>query len=113
MKNKKTTPGVHAWITSITNDPDSPKKATASIQIGNLLYVRGISIYSSGESLYITMPKHTDTNSDGNQILTQSVESGSHEMRKAIHDAVIEAYNTALARFESDTSPGPDLPFTL
>ena len=113
MKNKKNVPNIHAWITEITNDPTAPRKATASIQIGNLLYVRGIGIYSSGEEHYIVLPKHEETAEDGTKRLASSVESGSHEMRKAINDAVMDAYSQALARFAPGNGSDGSLPFDL
>lgn len=112
-KNNKI-PGMHAWITDITNDPKSAKKATASVQIGNLMYIKGINIYASGEGLYIVMPKHEETDKDGTKTLVSSVESGSHEFRYQLHSAVMDAYDKALNRFFPG-SLGTDggLPFEL
>ena len=55
--NPAGTPKVTANITWISNDPASPKKASASITIADSFIVKGISIVQGQKGLFVSMPQ--------------------------------------------------------
>ena len=101
MSKNRTIPEVTAWIIDMSKDPASPKKATAAVQIGHLLYINDISIYegSGPGGPYITLPRRQSCDKDGKTTVTETVRCASHAMRKAITDACLQAYSKSKTMF--------------
>ena len=99
MRKNRYIPEVTAWITDMNKDTKSPKKATATVQIGHLLYIKDISIYDGPGGLYITLPKRKADDINGKPALTETVKCASLAMRKAITDACLLSYTNAKTLF--------------
>ena len=58
MNNNQTViPSVKAKITWMNDDTSAPKKASASITIGNSFMVNGLSIVQGQKGLFVSMPQ--------------------------------------------------------
>jgi len=102
MKDKDTKHLIKAIITELNEDPHSSKLATATIIICNSLYVNDLGVYKGKDNLYVSMPKRSKKDKNGNVMLFDVARAGSPEMNKAIHNAVIGAYFFAKARSDDE-----------
>ena len=92
MNNTNTLPEVKAKITWKNDDPTAAKKAAASITIGNQFQVHGLSIVEGSKGLFLSMPQRA-SEKNGEKKFFEVAHPTSAEMRKAINDAVMKAYN--------------------
>ena len=77
----------------LVNKEDSKLKAVASITIDDCFVVHDIKVVQGAESLFISMPSKKTADGQHKDIAHPI----NTETREAIKDAVLEAYNKALA----------------
>lgn len=93
MSNNNNLPSIKAKITWINDDPAQSKKAAASITIANAFQVHGLSIVEGPKGLFLSMPQRQTTDKK----FVEIAHPISAEMRKAITDAVFDAYSQTMA----------------
>ncbi|SEW38030.1 stage V sporulation protein G [Ruminococcaceae bacterium KH2T8] len=91
MNNTNTLPEVKAKITWKNDDPTAAKKAAASITIGNVFQIHGISIVEGQKGLFISMPQRA-SEKNGEKKYFEVAHPTTAEMRQAVTDAVMKAY---------------------
>ena len=96
MSNNNNLPSIKAKITWINDDPAQSKKAAASITIANAFQVHGLSIVEGPKGLFLSMPQRQTTDKK----FVEIAHPISAEMRKAITDAVFDAYSQTMAMSE-------------
>ena len=90
-------PSVKAKITWMNDDPTGAKKAAASIILGNVFQVHGLSIVEGPKGLFLSMPQRQTSEKSGERKFLEIAHPITAEMRKAINDAVFNAYSQTLA----------------
>lgn len=95
-KNNVMTPSVKAKITWMNDDPQSAKKASASITIADSFVVNGLSVIESQKGLFVSMPQRT-REKDGQKRYNELAHPITAEMRTAIVNAVFDSYSQAMA----------------
>lgn len=97
MNNNQTViPSVKAKITWMNDDSSAPKKASASITIGNSFMVNGLSIVQGQKGLFVSMPQRV-SEKDGQKKYIEIAHPINAEMRTAIINAVLDSYSQTLA----------------
>lgn len=97
MNNNQTViPSVKAKITWMNDDTSAPKKASASITIGNSFMVNGLSIVQGQKGLFVSMPQRV-SEKDGQKKYIEVAHPINSEMRTAINNAVLNSYSQTLA----------------
>ena len=97
MNNNQTViPSVKAKITWMNDDTSAPKKASASITIGNSFMVNGLSIVQGQKGLFVSMPQRV-SEKDGQKKYVEVAHPINSEMRTAINNAVLNSYSQTLA----------------
>ena len=91
MNNTNTMPDVKAKITWMNDDPSAPKKAAASITIGNCFQINGLSIVEGNKGLFVSMPQRA-SEKNGEKKYFEVAHPTTAEMRQMINDAVMKAY---------------------
>ena len=107
------TPSVRAKITWLNDDPAGAKKASASITIANAFQVHGVGSVEGPKGLFLSMPQRQTKDKDGSKKYVEIAHPVTAEMRKAINDAVFDAYSQTLAmsnQYKTDfqKNPSPD-----
>ena len=83
MNNNQTViPSVKAKITWMIDDTSAPKKASASITIGNSFMVNGLSIVQGQKGLFVSMPQRV-SEKDGQKKYIEVAHPINSEMRTA------------------------------
>ena len=95
-KNNVMTPSVKAKITWMNDDPQSAKKASASITIADSFVVNGLSVIESQKGLFVSMPQRT-REKDGQKRYNELAHPITAEMRTAIVNAVLDSYSQTMA----------------
>ena len=96
MSDTINTPAVKAKITWINDDPTAPRKAAATITIADSFQVHGLNVVEGPKGLFISMPQR-QTEQDGSKKYIDIAHPVSSEMRKASHDAILDAYSQTMA----------------
>ena len=94
--NKVPTPKVTAKITWINSDSTGAKKASANITIADSFIVHGLSIVEGPKGLFLSMPQRA-SDRDGERKFLEIAHPVTADMRKAITDAVFDAYSNTMA----------------
>lgn len=95
-ESRTETPEVSAKITWMNNTQNGSKKATASITIANAFVVKGLGVIEGPRGLFVSMPKRTIEKS-GEKKYSDVAHPVTVDMRKAVTDAVMDAYARAQA----------------
>lgn len=99
---KSNVPSVKAQIDKIIDAPDSKTKAYASVIIGGAFAVHSIRIIESNKGLFVSMPSRSYKDKDGNIQYTDYAHSVSKEAHNVLNEAVMKAYNAAIAQNENN-----------
>ena len=111
-ENRTETPEVSAKITWMNNTQNGSKKATASITIANAFVVKGLGVIEGPKGLFVSMPKRTIEKS-GEKKYSDVAHPVTADMRNAVNDAVMEAYERAQAlaqQFKEEHANGKATP---
>ena len=112
-ENTNNMPSVKAKITWMNDDVSAPKKATASVTLGNAFQVHGISIVEGSKGMFISFPQRQTADKK----FVEVAHPVTAEMRKAIYDAVMGAYSQTMAlsnqykaSFQAEQKPAESVP---
>lgn len=90
---KENIPGVKAKITWKNSDAKATIKAKASIMIADSFQVNGISVISGQNGLFVSMPQRQFEGKNGEKKYFNIAHPITPDMKKAINEAVMDAYN--------------------
>lgn len=97
--NQNVIPDVKAKITWLNDDHTAPKKAAANITIADAFTVRGVGIMSGSKGLFVSMPQRV-SGKDNDKKYIDVAHPVTAEMRAAINEAVLSAYEQAVGATE-------------
>ena len=114
--NKQTSsiPSIRVKIDKLV--PEGNKvKAFATVHISNSFAIHGLRVVNGEKGLFVAMPS-TSYQKNGKTEYQETFHPTSSESRKALNEAVIEAYKNKLEVEETENvaeEPDDDLPFSL
>ena len=114
--NKQTSsiPSIRVKIDKLS--PEGSKiKAFATVYIGNSFAIHGLRVVDGEKGLFVAMPS-TSYQKNGKTEYQETFHPTSSESRKALNEAVLEAYKNNLEVEETENvaeEPDDDLPFSL
>lgn len=89
---------VNANINRLIDKPDSSVKAVASVTLDNFYAVHGVKVCEGEKGLFVSMPSTSYTNTNGEKKYQDVFHPITKGARDAINEAVIRAYNSAIAQ---------------
>lgn len=108
MNSTTNVPDVQAKITWVNNNPNQAKKATASITIGKAFTVNDLGVVQGSKGLFVSMPQRS-YEKNGEKKYLEVAHPVSSEMRKAVNDAVLDAYQQEVGQSQS-AEPSQETP---
>lgn len=102
------TPEVKAKIAWKNDKTDHPLKAVAVITIADCFKVQNIRLVEGKTGLYTAMPQKKIKNKDGQNCYVSSAYPVTAEMRLAITDAVVKAYQQSMSENETNEQNASD-----
>ena len=94
-------PTIRAKIDRLADFENSKVKAFASANIGGAFAIHGLRIVNGEKGMFVAMPS-TSYQKDGKTEYQETFHPVSGEARKALNDAVIEAYEQKLAEEQTE-----------
>ena len=94
-------PTIRAKIDRLADFENSKVKAFASANIGGAFAIHGLRVVDGEKGLFVAMPS-TSFQRDGKTEYQETFHPVSGEARKALNDAVIEAYEQKLAEEQTE-----------
>lgn len=93
---------ITAKITNVVKDEDSRVKAYASISVDNLFTLYGIKVVEGQTDRFVSMPSFQTKDDNDNPRYIDIFKVQSRDMREAINEAVLGAYDIALQQKETE-----------
>ena len=94
-------PTIRAKIDRLADFENSKVKAFASANIGGAFAIHGLRIVNGEKGMFVAMPS-TSYQKDGKTEYQETFHPVSGEARKALNDAVLEAYEQKLAEVQTE-----------
>ena len=94
-------PTIRAKIDRLADFENSKVKAFASANIGGAFAIHGLRIVNGEKGMFVAMPS-TSYQKDGKTEYPETFHPVSGEARKALNDAVLEAYEQKLAEVQTE-----------
>lgn len=112
--NKHRTPKISAKIDRLYDNPDNVIKASASVFIADAVAIHELRVMDSSKGLFVGMPTRSYEDSNGSTKYVDIAHPITAEMREALNDSVLKAYEQALAENQTEDfeeTDDEDLPF--
>lgn len=112
--NKHRTPKISAKIDRLYDNPDNVIKASASVFIADAVAIHGFRVMDSSKGLFVGMPTRSYEYKNGSTKYVNIAHPITAEMREALNDSVLKAYEQALAENQAEDfeeTDDEDLPF--
>lgn len=112
--NKLRTPKISAKIDRLYDNPDNVIKASASVFIADAVAIHELRVMDSSKGLFVGMPTRSYEDRNGSTKYVNIANPITAEMREALNDSVLKAYEQALAENQTEDFEGTDdedLPF--
>lgn len=112
--NKRRTPKISAKIDRLYDNPDNVIKASASVFIADAVAIHELRVMDSSKGLFVGMPTRSYEDRNGSTKYFDIAHPITAEMREAVNDSVLKAYEQAIAENQTDDfeeTDDEDLPF--
>ena len=112
--NKHRTPKISAKIDRLYDNPDNVIKASASVFIADAVAIHELRVMDSSKGLFAGMPTRSYEDRNGSTKYVDIAHPITAEMREALNDSVLKAYEQALAENQTEDfeeTDDEDLPF--
>ena len=112
--NKHRTPKISAKIDRLYDNPDNVIKASASVIIADAVAIHGFRVMDSSKGLFVGLPTRSYEAKNGSTKYYDIAHPITAEMREALNNSVLKAYEQALAKNQTEEfeeTEDEDLPF--
>ena len=112
--NKRRTPKISAKIDRLYDNPDNVIKASASVFIADAVAIHELRVMDSSKGLFVGMPTRSYEDRNGSTKYVDIAHPITAEMREALNDSVLKAYEQAIAENQTEDfeeTDDEDLPF--
>lgn len=112
--NKHRTPKISAKIDRLYDNPDNVIKASASVFIADAVAIHELRVMDSSKGLFVGMPTRSYEDRNGSTKYVDIAHPITAEMREALNDSVLKAYEQAIAENQTEDfeeTDDEDLPF--